>query len=177
MRTTISAAALVLLAACNKTEKTGTTETRPMPDLPPSAATGTAPVTAIGIQQPGKTHILGKNFSIDAASDACRAGSECAMTITLSAAPSYHINKEYPYKFVASAAPGVAFLGKEAPGTFSRASGDFKEQNETSATMTVRFKPAAAGETKISGTYRMSVCNEEHCQIEQQPVTVQVPVS
>lgn len=169
MRTSLIVAA-VLLAACSKPEKTS-------PDVPASASAATPPPRASADEQPGKTHIAGKNFSIDATSSSCRAGAECAMTITLSAAPSYHINKEYPYKFIATAAPGVTFLGKEDPSTFSRASGDFAEKGETTGTMTVRFKPTAAGEARLSGTYRMSVCNEEHCQIEQQPVSVRVPVS
>ncbi len=42
--------------------------------------------------------------------------------------------------------------------------------------MTVRFKPTAAGDAKVSGTYKMSVCSAENCQIEQQTVSLNVPV-
>ncbi len=126
--------------------------------------------------QPAKAHVDGKNFSLDVASPGCRAGEECTMTIKLVASADYHVNKEYPYKFVAAAAPGIMFLGKGDATTFSKASGDFVEEGEKTATMTVRFKPGAAGEAKVSGTYKMSVCSADQCQIEQQPVSLGVPV-
>lgn len=126
--------------------------------------------------QPAKAHVDGKNFTLDVASPGCRAGEECTMTIKLVASADYHVNKEYPYKFVAAAAPGITFLGKGDATTFSKASGDFVEEGEKTATMTVRFKPAAAGEAKVSGTYKMSVCSADQCQIEQQPVSLGVPV-
>ena len=69
------------------------------------------------------------------------------MTIKIATGAEWHVNKEYPYKFLASAAPNLTFLGKSDPNTFSRAAGDFAEQGEKTATMTVRFKPASAGES------------------------------
>lgn len=98
------------------------------------------------------------------------------MTLRLAASGEYHVNKEYPYKFVAAAAPGVQFLGNGDANTFSRAAGDFREEGEKAATMTVRFKPSSAGEARVSGTYKMSVCSAENCQIETQAVTLAVPV-
>lgn len=98
------------------------------------------------------------------------------MTLRLAPTGAYHVNKEYPYKFVAAGAPNVTFLGKGDANTFSRASGDFAEEGEKAATMTVRFKPTAAGSARVSGTYKMSVCSAENCQIEQQAVTLDVPV-
>ena len=98
------------------------------------------------------------------------------MTLRLAAGGEYHVNKEYPYKFVATAAPGVQFLGNGEPNTFSRSSGDFREDGEKAATMTVRFKPTAAGEARVTGTYKMSVCSAENCQVETQAVQLAVPV-
>lgn len=98
------------------------------------------------------------------------------MTLRIAATGDYHVNKEYPYKFTASASPGVTFLGNGDANVFSRAAGDFREDGEKAATMTVRFKPAAAGEAKVTGTYKMSVCSAENCQIEQQTVSLAVPV-
>lgn len=129
-----------------------------------------------GKLQPAKAHVDGKNFALDVASPGCRAGEDCTMTIKLVASAEYHVNKEYPYKFVAAAAPGITFLGKGDASTFSKASGDFTEEGEKTATMTVRFKPAAAGEAKVSGTYKMSVCSAEQCQIEQQAIALAIPV-
>lgn len=161
---------LLALAACTKDEK-------PAPSAPPpaasAAATATAKVTELG---PGKARIDGNNFSLDVASTGCKAGSECAMTIKLVAAADYHLNKEYPYKFIAGAAPGVTFLGKKDAATFAKDTGDFAPEGEKTGTMTVRFKPASAGEAKVSGTYKMSVCSADQCQIEVQPVTLNVPV-
>jgi hypothetical protein len=88
----------------------------------------------------------------------------------------FHVNKEYPYKFVASAAPGVAYLANGDANTFSRSSGDFHEDSEKVGTMTVRFKPSAAGEARVAGTYKMSICSAEQCQIETQAVSLAVPV-
>lgn len=98
------------------------------------------------------------------------------MTIKLAATSGYHVNKEYPYKFVAAPAPGITFLGKSEPTTFSKAAGDFQEEGEKRATMSVRFRPASRGEAKVSGTYKMSVCSDDQCQIEQQPISLVVPV-
>ena len=57
--------------------------------------------------------------------------------------------------------------------TFSKAGGDFKKDGEKTGTMTVKFKPTAA-KGKIVGTYKMSVCSEQNCQLEQQEVAVDV---
>jgi hypothetical protein len=88
------------------------------------------------------------------------------MTLHLAAVGEFHVNKEYPYKFLATAAPDVQFLSSGDANTFSRASGDFREEGEKSATMTVRFKPTSSGEARVSGTYKMSICSAEACQIE-----------
>ena len=125
---------------------------------------------------PASTQLTGKNFALAIASPGCRAGEECQVTIQVTAGNGYHVNKEYPYKFLANAAPGIEYLGKKTPTTFARESGDFREDGETKGTMTVRFKPAAAGTMIVSGTYKMSVCSAENCQIEAQPVTLSVPV-
>jgi acyl-coenzyme A thioesterase PaaI-like protein len=98
------------------------------------------------------------------------------VTIRLAATGGYHINKEYPYKFVATPTASVQFLGSGDANTFSRAAGDFREEGETTATMTVRLKPSSAGEMRFSGTYKMSVCSASNCQIEQQAVALTVSV-
>jgi len=98
------------------------------------------------------------------------------VTLRLVASGEYHVNKEYPYKFTAAAAPGVTFLGSADASTFSRAAGDFREEGEKIGVMTVRFRPTAAGEAKVSGTYKMSVCSAENCQVESQAVSLSIPV-
>lgn len=98
------------------------------------------------------------------------------MTLRLAVTGDYHVNKEYPYKFIAAAAPNVAFLGKGDANLFTRAAGDFSEQGEKAATMTVRFKPASAGNAKVSGNFKLSVCSADQCQISEQAVSLDVPV-
>lgn len=126
--------------------------------------------------KPVSKHVAGNNFALDVASPGCKAGEECAMTIKLAASGSYHVNKEYPYKFIATPASGVAFLGKSDPNQFTRASGDFVEQGEKGGLMTVRFKPASAGEAKVAGKYKLSVCSADQCLIEEPMIDLAVPV-
>ncbi|MEA2746833.1 MAG: hypothetical protein QOI41_976 [Myxococcales bacterium] len=142
-----------------------------------TAASGTTATTAPPVAlKPASSRLSGKNFVLDAASPGCRVDTPCTMTLHITAAGDYHVNKEYPYKFIAAAAPGVQFLGSADANTFSRATGDFRDDGEKAATLTVRFKPTAAGEARVSGTYKMSVCSAENCQIETPTVTLAVPV-
>jgi hypothetical protein len=149
----------LLLCAC---------QTKRPNDAPPAASS--APVKVAG------AHLKGDHFELDGAANPCKTGTECSVTLKLVTSADYHINKEYPYKFTASAAPGIEFLGKGDATAFTRANGDFVEQGEKAGTMTVRFKPAAAGETHVTGTYKFSVCSAERCQIEQEKMDVAVPV-
>jgi hypothetical protein len=126
--------------------------------------------------KPASKHVNGSNFALDLGSPGCKAAAECAMTIKLVTSGDYHVNKEYPYKFIATATPGVEYLGKTDATTFTRAAGDFIEQGEKTGTMTVRFKPASPGEARISGTYKFSVCSADQCQIEQEKLDLSIPV-
>ena len=141
-----------------------------------AAVAASVPAPAPVALKPAASHLTGKNFVLDAASPGCRVDTPCTMTLRLAAAGEYHVNKEYPYKFIAAAAPGVQFLGSADANTFSRAAGDFREDGEKAATLTVRFKPTATGEARVSGTYKMSVCSAENCQIETPTITLAVPV-
>jgi hypothetical protein len=162
----------VSLVACTKDEKPITKAPEPSPS-PSSTAVPMAKVTELG---PGKQRIDGQNFSLDLSSSGCKAGADCTLAVKLTTAADFHVNKEYPYKLIASAKPGLTFLGKKDPNIFSKESGDFVEEGEKAGTMTVRFKPAAAGEAKIEGTYRMSLCSADQCQIEIQPLALNVKV-
>jgi hypothetical protein len=154
-------------------------ETAAPATTPTPAPTASAKGKDAGAAAPrtARAHIEGKNFAIDVAAPGCAVGAECTMTMKLLPAGDFHINKDYPYKFLATPAPSVTFLGKGEATTFSKASGDFKEEGEKSATMTVRYKATAAGGAKVSGTYKLSVCNPDQCQIEQQPISLDVPVN
>ena len=73
---------------------------------------------------------------------------------------------------------GVAFKGTDAagPNVFSKGAGDFKIDSEKKATLTVKYVAASAGNVTINGTYKMSVCSKDSCQLETQELSVTVAV-
>ena len=122
----------------------------------------------------------GNNFVVKADVATCAANTECKIDLRLEAGSGFHVNKEYPYKFKATPTNGVTFLGKDPGGVelFSKAAGDFAldPSNEQVGTMTVRYKVANKGAVSISGTFKLSVCSAQNCQLEQASVTVPVTV-
>lgn len=176
-------AVLAVLAAgvaCSKPDDDASKKAAPAPaEIPTIAISGTPrpaappPPTAA----PGPLRIEGTNFVVTADAATCAVGQECTMTVRLASTSGYHVNKQYPYKFVATSSPGLTFLGKPEASTFSRESGDFREESDTNATMTVRFKPESKGSASVAGTFKMSVCSDENCQVEQTPIALLVPVS
>ena len=123
----------------------------------------------------------GNNFVINANVGSCAANTECTVDLRLEAQGDFHVNKEYPYKFKATPASGITFLGKDPAGaeTFSKAAGDFKPDasNEKVGTMTVKFKAASKGSVSVAGTFKLSVCSAQNCMLEQASVTVPVVVN
>lgn len=125
-----------------------------------------------------------KNYKTDLRTQgACKVGEECKVVITLDAQAEYHINKEYPYKFTASASPDIDYLGKEGDEkcgggklVFSKCAGDFKEEGASKATMTVRFKPTKAGSVNVAGTYKLSVCSDQNCVLDSAKLELAVNV-
>lgn len=138
-----------------------------------AAASGSGSA-GVGTLKPASTKVTGNNFAVDVTSPGCRVNEPCTVTLRLSALNAFHINKDYPYKFIGSAGPNVTFLTDNA--TFDKSTGDYKAEGEKNATLTVRFKPASAGEAKVTGKYKLSVCAEEQCLIEQPVITLAVPV-
>ena len=128
--------------------------------------------------------IDGKNFKLEIKSAGpCTATTECKGIITLDALSEFHINKEYPYKFTAKVNPDVEFLGKEGDQAcaggktiFSKCAGDFKQEGEQRATLGFRFKPAKAGPLTVVGTYKMSVCSAQNCQLETHELALDLTV-
>jgi len=122
----------------------------------------------------------GNNFTVNANVAACSANADCKIDLKLEAKGDFHVNKEYPYKFKATAANGVTFLGKDAAGadTFSKTAGDFTldSGNEKLGTMTIKFKPASKGAVTIAGVFKLSVCSAQNCQLETANVSIPVTV-
>lgn len=167
--------ALGAVVACSKDSKA--------PE--PTVQTKSAAVNAIKVENPqvdsadGATkHLVGDHFALDMASTGCKVGAECTMTIKLAIDGDFHINKEYPYRFTANDAPGVDFLGKaDDKKKFTKDAGDFVADGEKAGTMTVRFKPSAAGKAKIAGVYKLSLCSADQCQIEEPNLELVIPAS
>ena len=122
----------------------------------------------------------GNNFTVNATAAACTSNADCKIDLRLEAKGDFHVNKEYPYKFKATAANGVTFLGKDGAGvdTFSKAAGDFTLDagNEKVGTMTIKFKPANKGAVTIGGVFKLSVCSAQNCQLETANVSIPVTV-
>jgi hypothetical protein len=136
-----------------------------------TATSASADITQAAV---AATHVEGNNYKVDTKVADCTAGAECTATIVLLALGAYHINDTYPYKFTVSGADGgggvdgLEFLGKDPAnrGVFGKSNGDFEKQAEKVAALTVRFK-ARQGAIAFTGRYKMSVCSEQNCQLEQ----------
>jgi hypothetical protein len=121
----------------------------------------------------------GTNYFVDADSAAsCDVGSACSARISLVAVGEYHINDDYPYKFVADSTAGVAFRGTDAagPNVFSKAANNWSRHDEKTGTMAVTFSPTERGSKQIGGVFKFSVCSAQNCQLEHIPVSVTVAV-
>jgi hypothetical protein len=118
----------------------------------------------------------GEGFFVDAAASGCVAGAACNVTLKLVATGNFHINEAYPYRFKADDAPGVDFLGTGDAKTnvFSKDAGDWRQTEAKSGTMTVKFRPHRKGNQTIAGTFKLSVCSQESCLLEQRQVSASV---
>jgi hypothetical protein len=119
----------------------------------------------------------GSNFFVDvAAPPSCPVGAPCGMTLTLVAAGDFHINEEYPYKFKADDVKGVDFLGTDQAGknVFSKAANNWQKKDEKTGAMSISFRSTEKGDKAVSGTFKLSVCSAQSCQLEQQPISATV---
>jgi hypothetical protein len=143
---------------------------------PPDPGRGGASATTAAAGDCGHT-ACGSNFFLDATSPAdCAVGAKCVLTVKLVATGAYHINEDYPYKFKADDASGVEFLGVDPAGknVFSKGASDWKKTDEKSGVMSVAFRPADRGNKSIAGTFKLSVCSAQNCQLEQQTLKADV---
>jgi hypothetical protein len=155
-----AACALLVGAACSKARDAvtrGTSETQALSAPPPDCGHA----------------VCAANYFIDAAPVSCTAGAPCSVTLKLVATGDFHVNDEYPYRFKADDAPGVAFLGTDPGGknTFSKAAGDWQKADAKSGAMTVKLIAANPGGRAIAGTLKLSVCSAQNCLLEQPQVT------
>ena len=121
----------------------------------------------------------GNNYFVDTEQvGSCAVGAKCEAALTLVAVGAYHINDEYPYKFIAEAAPGVTYRGLDGAGAnvFSKAAGNWSQRDEKTGAMTAAFTPSDRSAKKLSGTFKFSVCSAQNCQLEHVPVAVALAV-
>lgn len=117
----------------------------------------------------GRAPLAGKPFyRIDPGTAApCASGGTCQAQLVLTALRDYHVNKDYPFKFVAEPAPAPPVDGE----------GVFELDDAQHGTLTVTFRPPAAGTARLVGTFKLSVCNDDTCEIEAPKIELAVPVS
>jgi hypothetical protein len=108
-------------------------------------------------------------FRVDVTPPAsCVRATPCEATIALTALDGFKVNADYPMKFVGDVGPQISFDGT---GTFAAVA------DKKTGTMTIKFRSEAAGTIKVSGTFKLSVCTDEVCKIEQPKIAFDVPVT
>jgi hypothetical protein len=97
----------------------------------------------------------------------CARGTTCEARLVVTALGDYHVNKDYPFKFVGDPALAIPLDGE----------GAFALDDEKNGTMTIKFRPPASGPAKLVGMFKLSVCSDETCEIEAPKIELTVPVS
>lgn len=96
----------------------------------------------------------------------CTVGAPCEVRLAFSALGDYHVNDRYPFKFVPDAAPGIAVDG----------TGTFALDDPKHGMMTIKFRALKRGATRLAGTFKLSVCTDDRCEIEEPKLAFDVPV-
>ena len=126
-----------------------------------SSAAASAPIPA---DQPPL--VSKSNFRIDAAPPACAAGKPCEVELRLTALGEYKVNKDYPFKFLPKEQAGVTIEDVAA----------FAHQGKQQGAFKVRFHADAAGPAQLAGVFKLSVCTEAECAIEEPEIALAVDV-
>ena len=125
----------------------------------PAPATGIAPLPAPLAAKPFYRGDAGPRTP-------CTAGQPCEARLVLTALGAFHVNQKYPFKFVADPAPGLAVDG----------TGTFALDDARTGTLTIRFRAERSGPARLTGTFKLSVCTEEECEIEEPKIELLLPV-
>ena len=96
----------------------------------------------------------------------CTSGAVCEARLVLTALGDYHVNKDYPFKFVGDPSPAIPLDGE----------GVFALDDAKNGTMTVKFQPSTPGTAKIAGMFKLSVCSGDTCEIETPKLALDVAV-
>ena len=95
----------------------------------------------------------------------CATGTTCEARLQLTALGDYHINKDYPFKFIGE--PSTLSLDGDA---------SFALTDAKHGTLTIPFKPTAAGPQTLTGVFKLSVCSDDTCEIEKPTLSFAVAV-
>ncbi len=117
---------------------------------------------------PSGPPLAGKDyFRVDAAPEqpACQVAAPCEAQLILTALGDYHVNENYPFKLVVAPTAEVTVEG----------TGSFRAKGKI-GTLALPFRATSAGTAKIAGTFKLSVCNDENCQIETPKIAFEIPV-
>jgi hypothetical protein len=129
-----------------------------------------APDRGVGEREPvkrGPPLAEAEFFRIDAEPVAsCKSGETCETVLVLSALGDYKVNDEYPFKFVADQGDLVV----DGTGTFAL-------DGKKTGTMRVKFRAPKPGAAKLTGTFKLSVCNDANCKIESPKIALAVTAS
>ena len=140
-------------AACKKRERE------------PAPAPATAPAKGIAPLPPPLASSA--FYRIDAGPQTpCTAGAVCEARLVLTALGKYHVNEKYPFKLVADPAPELTVDG----------TGTFAVDDARTGTLTIQFRAAKSGTVRLAGTFKLSVCTEEECEIVEPKVQLELPV-
>jgi hypothetical protein len=107
--------------------------------------------------------VAGRNYHVLAGPLAtCPPVGPCTVAADLHADNGFKVNADYPHKLIE---PNVALV---APATFAKLS-------TTRGRLLVSFDRAAPGPTTVGGTFKLSVCSADVCEIENVKLAVVVP--
>ena len=98
-------------------------------------------------------------------------GEQGVVKVVLVTKGDFHINEQYPYRFVVQDPPadGVKYPKKAV----RRADGVF---TNTTAEMPIPFVVERTGEAKIAGMYSFSVCTASNCLLDKRQLEIPVTV-
>jgi hypothetical protein len=106
----------------------------------------------------GAVRVSGKNFHVDAAP----VGSHVLADLT--ALEGFKVNRDYPYRFVPDAASRPHVEGEAA----------FAVTGAHTGRLMVPLRSGVPAGTQVGGTFKLSVCSAEVCQIEDAVLSVAI---
>ena len=108
-------------------------------------------------------------FDVEVADWEGKAGDDALIVVIVKAKNGFKINAEYPHKVVLDAPPEGVTL---AATTIRKA--DAEVEGEKSIRYAITATTASAGDYDVTGTVKLSVCNEEQCRMAKERVTARL---